>query len=117
MAYNETDWISKEKRELFCKAVNSILMTKPDTPIAQALDISKRIVDTAFTNYPDPNSVIMESLKPLDNAEAIEATKKWQENYNIMSKIEEAQKEKHEAIIQEQNQGDTPRGKRTPKVS
>jgi len=49
----QTDWISREKRELFCKAVNSILMTTPETPLEKALTAAKTIVDTAFKNYPD----------------------------------------------------------------
>jgi len=27
---NETDWVAKERRELFAKAVNSMLMTNPE---------------------------------------------------------------------------------------
>jgi hypothetical protein len=54
MAYkkNETDWIAKEKRELFCKAVNSMLMTTPNKPLGKALSDAKTIIDTAFKNYP-----------------------------------------------------------------
>ena len=58
MAYTKndnTDWISKERRELFCKAVNSMLMTTPDKPLEVALNAAKTIVDTAFKNYPDNN--------------------------------------------------------------
>ena len=49
----QTDWISKEKRELFCKAVNSMLMTNKDVKVIDALSLSQEIVDTAFINYPD----------------------------------------------------------------
>ncbi len=50
---DNTDWISKEKRELLCKAVNSILMTNPERDVDEALKEGKTIVDFAFTNYPD----------------------------------------------------------------
>ena len=53
MAIEKTDWISKEKRELFAKAVNSMLMTNPEVKLETALEASKKIVDTAFENYPD----------------------------------------------------------------
>ena len=52
---DNTDWIAKEKRELFCKAVNSMLMTTPEKPLEVALNASKTIVDKAFENYPDNN--------------------------------------------------------------
>jgi len=52
-AQSPTDWTNKEKRELFCKAVNSMLMTKPDFDGLEVLDRAKTIVDTAFKNYPD----------------------------------------------------------------
>lgn len=65
----ETDWISKEKRELFGKAVNSILMTwKPDNNdwnwdyiIAKA----KLIVDRAFEFYPDKQEQVIDVEQPL----------------------------------------------------
>lgn len=44
-------WENKERRELFCKAVNSMLMTTPDKPLEEVLKASKTIVDTAFENY------------------------------------------------------------------
>ena len=56
MAYkkdNETDWVSKEKRELFCKSINSMIMTDPKKPLEVVLNDAKTIVDTAFENYPD----------------------------------------------------------------
>ncbi len=55
MAYQKdnTDWIAKERRELFAKAVNSMLMTSPEMSIKDALEKAKLIVDTAFNNYPD----------------------------------------------------------------
>lgn len=70
MAYNNqnnnTDWISKEKRELFGKAVNSILMTGPSKILAlnDVLDSAKQIVDFAFQSYPD-NEDKNETEKPL----------------------------------------------------
>ena len=57
MAYNNnnTDWISKEQRELFCKAVNSMIMT--DITLLKDLDkvlgSAEKIVDKAFDLYPD----------------------------------------------------------------
>ena len=51
--YSQTDWISKEKRELFCKAVNSMLMTTPDMDLKDVLERSRIIINTAFENYPD----------------------------------------------------------------
>ena len=66
MAYQkekETDWLSKEKRELFSKAVNSYLM-KTDTPdIDKVLEIAKKIINRAFELYPDKNDT--EEEKPL----------------------------------------------------
>ena len=57
MAYNKaqspTDWTNKEKRELFCKATNSMLMSTPEAEVVHVLKVAKIIVDTAFTNYPD----------------------------------------------------------------
>ena len=55
MAYQKdnTDWISKEKRELFAKAVNSMMMTDGNLAIEKILRTAKQIVDTAFKNYPD----------------------------------------------------------------
>jgi len=55
MAYQKdnTDWIAKERRELFAKAVNSMLMTSPEMKVEDALQKAKLIVDTAFNNYPD----------------------------------------------------------------
>jgi len=57
MAYNKaqspTDWTNKEKRELFAKATNSMLMTNPKIELEIVLKMAKEIVDTAFSNYPD----------------------------------------------------------------
>ena len=58
MAYTQMtteQWLQKEKRELFAKAVNSMLMTTPEKPLEVVLNASKTIVDTAFKNYPDNN--------------------------------------------------------------
>jgi hypothetical protein len=59
----ETNWLAKEKRELFCKSVNSMIMhpekfyvendKERGIKIDNILSISKNIVDTAFENYPD----------------------------------------------------------------
>ena len=59
----ETDWISREKRELFAKAVNSILMTNSGTSLDDALKSAKEIVDTAFLNYPDTDPNKEEELE------------------------------------------------------
>jgi len=56
MAYGQMtkeEWAQKEKRELFCKAVNSMLMTNRRMKLDKALDRAKKIVDAAFTHYPD----------------------------------------------------------------
>ena len=55
MAYqnNNVDWIGKEKRELFCKSVNTLLMRGEEEFKKEVLDVAKEIVDTAFKNYPD----------------------------------------------------------------
>jgi len=56
MAYGQmtkAEWAQKEKRELFCKAVNSMLMTTPNTDLNETIKKAKAIVDAAFTHYPD----------------------------------------------------------------
>ena len=66
--YNkDTDWLSKEKRELFCKAVNSIIMTdiKKLDDLDFVLESAQKIVDTAFKTYPD----LEEGLKQLFKSE------------------------------------------------
>jgi len=57
-----TDWLQKEKRELFCKAVNSLIMEGKLTP-TEAIDQAKIIVDKAFEFFPDakPEEEIEES--------------------------------------------------------
>ena len=47
------EWSQKEKRELYAKAVNSMLMTTPEERLEDVLADAKIIVDTAFENYPD----------------------------------------------------------------
>lgn len=50
-------WELKEKRELFCKTINSILMRCGEDKLPNIdpiLDIAKKVVDKAFTNYPSP---------------------------------------------------------------
>lgn len=61
-----TDWISKEKRELFCKAVNSYLMEGDHTTDVAILE-AKKIIDKAFEFYPDtqPEEEISEEEMPL----------------------------------------------------
>jgi len=49
----ETDWINKEKRELFCKYVNSTIMTKKEVDLDVLLKEAKKVVDEAFNCYPD----------------------------------------------------------------
>ena len=53
---NEKMWEQKEKRELFCKAVNTFLMTDKDKVIELdiILKMSKKIIDEAFKNYSAP---------------------------------------------------------------
>ena len=46
------DLRQQQKRELFCKAVNSMLMTDAKKPLKDALTDAKTIVDTAFKSYP-----------------------------------------------------------------
>ena len=51
----DENWTEKEKRELFCKAFNSLAMTLKevnDKSVVKYLAISKKVVDTAFSNYP-----------------------------------------------------------------
>ena len=57
MAYSteKVDWLSKEKRELFSKAVNSYLMKTDNPDIDKVLEIAKQIIDKAFELYPDKN--------------------------------------------------------------
>ena len=50
-------WSQKEKRELFCKTINSILMRCGEDKlpnIEPILGIAKKVVDMAFVNYPSP---------------------------------------------------------------
>lgn len=50
---SKSEWENKEKRALFCKSVNSILMTTPEKPLKDVLKASKRIIDFAFKHYSD----------------------------------------------------------------
>ena len=50
---SKQDWVQINKREFFCKAVNSIMMNENKEDIADVLITAKIIVDTAFKNYPD----------------------------------------------------------------
>lgn len=67
----ETDWISKEKRELFGKAVNTILMNEKNITLDLAIAQAKIIVDKAFDFYPD-NGTPQEFSHPLERTEAEE---------------------------------------------
>lgn len=52
---NNTDWIAKEKRELFCKYVNTAIMSKKSKTLNATLKEAKKVVDRAFETYPDYN--------------------------------------------------------------
>ncbi len=62
-------WVGREKRELFCKATNTLFMSQdPKTqlkPLDDLLEIAKRIVDRAFENYPDKTNEEEEVELPL----------------------------------------------------
>lgn len=50
----ETNWIAKEQRELFCKSVNSMIMTFNNLDdMKKYIEYSKAVVDKAFFFYPD----------------------------------------------------------------
>jgi len=54
----ETDWKSKEQRELFCKVVNCYIMkagSEKDPIIEKILEVAQNVVDKAFELYPDKN--------------------------------------------------------------
>lgn len=61
MPYNnqmtKAEWANKEKRELFCKAINSMIMSndfckKGDySAIDAIIEQAKKIVNTAFTEF------------------------------------------------------------------
>lgn len=55
MAYQKdnTDWISKEKRDFFFRAVISQLINDPKKPLEDAFNTAKTITDKAFAAYPD----------------------------------------------------------------
>jgi hypothetical protein len=91
---NNTDWIAKEKRELFCKSVNTIFMSQdPKTqlkPLADLLKLAQQIVDRAFELYPDKNDI---KTHTLSDEEKIEANRKFQEHYEAISKADEINKD------------------------
>ena len=62
-------WIQKEKRELFCKAVNTTLMNEnlDNKSLDTILESAKTIVDTAFKNYPDNTEPVGEKLENIIN--------------------------------------------------
>jgi len=58
----ETDWINKEKRELFCKFINSVLMTDIEKlgELDYLMERAGQVIDKAFKLYPDnpkPDSI------------------------------------------------------------
>jgi len=61
MAYEkqkETDWASKERRDLFCKVVNCYVMksgAEKDPVIEKILPIAEQIVNKAWELFPDKN--------------------------------------------------------------
>ncbi len=59
MAYekkqNETDWLSKEMREQFCKSANSQIINGK-TEIKKILETAQTIVDRAWELYPSGNN-------------------------------------------------------------
>jgi len=64
---SKDDWSRKEKRELFCKAVNSIMMNENKEDIVDVLKTAKTIVDTAFKNYPDNTDGKGEQIEDIIN--------------------------------------------------
>ena len=55
MATSNENWQQKEKRELFCKSVNSMILRLPEGQAANmivVLGTAKQIVDRAFELYP-----------------------------------------------------------------
>jgi len=66
---DNTDWISKEKRELFCKSVNTYIMGFGDNKMTlnEILIGAKQIVDTAFKNYPDNTDGKGEKIEDIIN--------------------------------------------------
>jgi len=62
----ETDWKSKEQRDLFCKVVNCYIMkagSEKDPILEKVFEVAKVVVDKAFLLYPDKND--KEEEKPL----------------------------------------------------
>lgn len=49
----ETDWISKEKRELFCKFVNSTIMSDREKQLDKIIEEAEKTINKAFELYPD----------------------------------------------------------------
>lgn len=53
---NDKGWLAKEKRELFAKCVNSLLMRLPEgkgADMAYILKTAQEAVDKAFELYPN----------------------------------------------------------------
>lgn len=50
---SKQEWAQKEKRELFCKFVNSRMMSKPDSNLRDVIQEASEVVGRAFENYPD----------------------------------------------------------------
>jgi len=62
---SKAEWALKEKRELYAKAVNTMLMQGME--LKKALEQAKTIVDTAFKNYPDSTEPVGEKLENIIN--------------------------------------------------
>ena len=64
---SKQDWVQINKREFFCKAVNSIMMNENKEDIVDVLKTAKTIVDTAFKNYPDNTDGKGEQIEDIIN--------------------------------------------------
>ena len=60
---SKEDWARREKRELFCKAVNTMMMSDITIDIDRALSVAEKIIHTAFKNYPDNVEPVGEKLE------------------------------------------------------
>jgi len=58
MANDKQMWEAKEKRELFCKSVNTMLMRADgdEVKIDIILEMAKMVVDRAFENYQEKDN-------------------------------------------------------------
>jgi hypothetical protein len=53
MIKDTTDWIAKEKRDMFLRIAISTLINKPDTTLESVYALAKDMVETVFKEYPD----------------------------------------------------------------